>query len=227
MRPVDKGAAPRFYNDYGQARHDLAERIGYYCSYCEMKVYNSIEVEHILPQNQGGAVFDWDNFLLSCKYCNTIKGDHNANIMDFLWPDRDNTDLAFEYDEIKVIYPEDTLPDTLKAKAQNSINLTGLDRNPAGPNLPTPSDTRWKSRKEAWDFARLSLKNWNKARIQPMANTIANLALSSGHYSIWMKVFKAEQIMLDAIDQVYRTKHSLYKIYRSNGQRDVRAGGFI
>jgi len=30
MRPVDKGAAPNVYKDYGDARHDLAGRIGYY-----------------------------------------------------------------------------------------------------------------------------------------------------------------------------------------------------
>lgn len=52
MRPVDKGAAPRVYTDYGQARHDLAVHIGYYCSYCEMRVFNSIEVEHILPKTK-------------------------------------------------------------------------------------------------------------------------------------------------------------------------------
>jgi len=226
MRPVDKGTAPQTYTDYGQARHDLAERIGYYCSYCEMKVFNSIEIEHILPQNQGGTVLDWGNFLLSCKYCNTIKSDQNANITGYLWPDRDNTDLAFEYDEVRVIYPKNTLANPLKVNAQNSINLMGLDRNPAGPNLPTLSDTRWRSRKEVWDIAKLNLIKWNQAPVQPMAEIIANCALLSGHYSIWMKVFEKEQIVLDEIDQIYRTKH-LYKVFQANGQRVVRLNGLI
>jgi hypothetical protein len=226
MRPVDKGVAPRAYTDYGKARHDLAGRIGYYCSYCEMKVFNSIEVEHILPQNQGGAVLNWNNFLLSCKYCNTIKCAHNANITDYLWPDRDNTDLAFEYDEVSVVFPIGTLSNPLKTKAQLSITLTGLDRNPMGPNFPTESDTRWRSRKEVWDIARLNLIKWGQAPILPMAEVIAGCALLSGHYSIWFKVFENEQIVLDEIDRVYRTKQ-LYKVIQANGQRIVRPNGLI
>lgn len=226
MRPVDKGAAPRAYTDYGQARHDLAERIGYYCSYCEMKVFNSIEVEHILPQNQGGAVLDWNNFLLSCKYCNTIKSDHNANTTDYLWPDRDNTDLAFEYEEVRVVYPKPTTSNSIQFKAQSSITLTGLDRNPAGPNFPTPSDTRWRSRKEVWDIAKLNLTKWNQAPVLPMAEVIASCALISGHYSIWMKVFATEQMVLDEIDRYYRTKH-LYKVFQANGHRVIRPNGLI
>lgn len=225
MRPVDKGQAPREYTDYGQARHDLARRIGYYCSYCEMKVFNSIEVEHILPRIQGGAEVDWDNFLLSCKYCNTIKSDHNDNINDYFWPDRDNTDLVFEYDEINVISPKQ-LSLNLKNIAVATINLLGLDRNPAGPNVPTPADTRWRSRKEAWDIAKRNLKQWHKAPILPMAKVIADCSLTCGHYSIWRKVFEAEQMVLNEIDRVYSTKH-LFKQFHANGTRIIRPTGLI
>lgn len=226
MRPVDKGAAPQAYTDYGQARHDLAKRIGYYCSYCEMKVYNSIEVEHILPQNQGGAVLDWNNFLLSCKYCNTVKNDHNANTTDYFWPDRDNTDLAFEYDEVRVVIPNRALSIPLKTKAQKSISLTGLDRNPLGSNFPTEADTRWRSRKEVWDISRLNLVKWHEAPVIPMAEVIASCALLSGHYSIWSKVFENEVIVLAEIDRIYMTKH-LFKVNQANGQRIVRPNGLI
>lgn len=225
MRPVDKGTAPKVYTEYGEARHDLAERIGYYCSYCEMKVFNSIEVEHILPQSQGGAVLNWSNFLLSCKYCNTIKNDNNANITDYFWPDRDNTDLVFEYDEINVISPK-ALPMHLTNKAIATINLMGLARIPGSPNLPTPADTRWRSRKEVWDIAKMNFLKWNQAPIQPMAEVIAGCALTSGHYSIWMKVFETEQIVLDEIDRIYAVKY-LYKQYDVNGNRVVRLNGLI
>ncbi len=226
MRPVDKGVAPREYTDYGQARHDLAERIGYYCSYCEMKVYNSIEIEHILPQNQGGDVLSWDNFLLSCKYCNTIKSDHNSNITDFFWPDRDNTDLVFEYDEANVIYPKALPTAQLITKATATINLLGLNRYPGSPNQPTDADTRWRSREQVWTIAKKEYFNWNEAPIIQMARSIANCAFISGHYSIWLKVFENEQMVLEEIDRRYSTKF-LFKQYHPNGTRVVRPTGLI
>lgn len=225
MRPVNKGTAPRVYTKYEQARHDLAARIGYYCSYCEMKVFQSIEVEHILPQNQGGNVVDWDNFLLSCRYCNGNKSDHNTNTTDYFWPDRDNTDLVFYYDEVNVITPKSTLISSLIPNANRTINLMGLDRMPGGVNEPTEADTRWRSRQESWSLAKLSLSNWRKAPIPPMAVQIANASLN-GHYSIWCKVFENEQVVLDEIDNIYRTK-GLYKAFDVNGNRVVRTSGLI
>ena len=193
MRPVDKGVAPRVYRDYGEARHDLAEIIGYYCSYCEMKVYNSIEIEHILPRNRGGAPVDWSNFLLSCKYCNTIKSDHNANLENYVWPDLDNTDLVFDYSEADVIKAKVDITQNIRILAENTINLMGLNRIPGGAREPTEADTRWRSREEVWTMAKKSFSNWNQAKIPPMASQIAASALTSGHYSIWIEIFKMKK----------------------------------
>lgn len=227
MRPVDKGAAPRVYTDYGQARHDLAERIGYYCSYCEMKIYNSIEVEHILPQNQGGNAVDWGNLLLSCRYCNTIKSDHNDNLSDYLWPDRDNTDLAFDYSETNVIQPKTTITPAQRALADRTINLTGLNRIPSGINEPTEADTRWRSRQEVWDMAKRSLLRWEQAPVLPHAQTIADMALIAGHYCIWIEVFKDIRMVLDEIDNIYRT-NGLFKEFEPHTNiRKIRENGQI
>lgn len=226
MRPINKGVAPKNYRDYGEARHDLANRIGYYCSYCEMKVFQSIEVEHILPQNQGGNIVDWDNFLLSCKYCNTIKSDKNTTLIDYLWPDRDNTDLVFDYSEIFIITPKVKLVPSLDIKAQKTIKLMGLDRVPGGDVEPTKADTRWRSRQEIWSLAKKSFTNWKKAPIEVMAFQIANTALSSGHYSIWCNIFETEQMVLDKIDAIYRTK-GLFKEFDISGKRRVRTNGLI
>ena len=225
MRPVNKGTAPNIYKEYGEARHDLAYRIGYYCSYCEMKVFNSIEVEHILPQNQGGNVVDWDNFLLSCKYCNTIKSDRNASLIGYFWPDRDNTDLVFDYDEVNVVAGKARLSKSLIVYANNTIDLAGLGRRPGSTKSPTKADTRWRSRKENWDKARKSLSNWKLASIPPMAKQIGITALG-GHYSIWCEVFKTEQIVLDEIDTAYRTK-GLFKEFEIDGSRKIRPQGLI
>ena len=67
MRAVDKGNSITVYNSYGDARHDLAAIIGYFCSYCEMGTNNMIEVEHVHPTANGGYELSWENFLLSCK----------------------------------------------------------------------------------------------------------------------------------------------------------------
>jgi hypothetical protein len=192
-----------------------------------MKVFHSIEVEHILPRNNGRAILDWDNFLLSCKYCNTVKLDHNTTTADYLWPDRDNTDLAFDYDEARVVYPKPTLLPEVAAKASATISLTGLDRNPAGPHEPTEADTRWRSRKEAWDVAKFNLSRWKIAPIKPMAEVIARCALTSGHYSIWMKVFEAEPLVLDEIDCIYRKKGLFKEFLPGTATRVVRANGQI
>ncbi len=226
MRPIDKGVAPKTYTEYGQARHDLAERIGYYCSYCEMKVHNSIEVEHVLPKNCGGKVLDWSNFLLSCKYCNTIKSDHNKNITDYLWPHIDNTDLAFTYSEVDGIEPNITTPKHIQTLAKNTIDLTGLNRIYGAKNQPTEADTRWRSRKEVWDLALLSFSNWKSAPTPQMAKQVGHTSLN-GHYSIWIEVFKEEPMVLNEIDEIYRSKFNLHKNYDSLGSRTLRENANI
>ena len=225
MRPVDKGTSPREYTDYGRARHDLAEKIGYYCSYCEMQVYNCIEVDHVFSINQGGAPLQWSNFLLSCKYCNTIKSDHNDNLTDYLWPDLDNTDLAFAYAEERAVEPNPNQSQDVQLSARRTIALTGLNRFPGGVNEPTEADTRWRSRKEAWDVARKSYNDWLEAPIIQMARTIAGSSRLKGHYSIWIEVFKDEPVVLGEIDNIYR-KIGLFKEY-DNGKRVIREGGRI
>lgn len=47
MRPVDKGEAPdRQFNQYQEAEPYLEERLGAYCSFCEMSINHVPEVEH-------------------------------------------------------------------------------------------------------------------------------------------------------------------------------------
>jgi hypothetical protein len=226
MRPVNRGGTTQTFSNYGKARHYLAGRIGYFCSYCEMKLYNSIEVEHMIPVNQGGGVVDWDNFLLSCKYCNTIKSDHNANLIDYVWPDRDNTDLVFDYSEVLVIIPKPTLNAGLLSKAISTINLMGLNRLPGTPNQPTVADTRWRSRKEIWDLAKLSYNDWKQVPVIQLARQIAKTSLM-GHYSIWSEVFKNEPMVLGEIDAVYLTK-GLYKVLQHGStNRNIRTNGVI
>jgi len=97
MRPINKGFAPRQYIRYQDARNDLASRIGWYCSYCEMPVRNLLAIEHIVPRNKGGSELDWHNLLLSCTYCNSVKSDNNNSRLNYYWADIDNTFWCFTY----------------------------------------------------------------------------------------------------------------------------------
>lgn len=97
MRAIEKGDSTKNYKRYQDARNDLAAQTGWYCSYCELAVVHMIEVEHVVPKINGGDELAWENFVLSCKYCNSIKGARNKSRDGYIWPDRDNSDLAFDY----------------------------------------------------------------------------------------------------------------------------------
>ena len=90
MRPVDKGKKPEInFKRYQDAKPYLEERIGPYCSFCEMSIRHVPEIEHKEAKSQGGDILLWENFLLSCKYCNTRKGVivKKGDLHQYLWPD--------------------------------------------------------------------------------------------------------------------------------------------
>lgn len=78
----------------------LEARLGSYCSYCGMKLDNAPEVEHVASKSTDPALItNWDNLLLACKACNPRKSNTvtSINKNEYLWPDQDNTALAFCY----------------------------------------------------------------------------------------------------------------------------------
>lgn len=59
MRPVNKGKSPSVnFSRYRDAEPYLEKRLGRYCSYCEMPIFNAPEVEHIESRSRGGAECD-------------------------------------------------------------------------------------------------------------------------------------------------------------------------
>lgn len=134
MRPIDRQAAPRVYARYEDALRDLADRIGEYCSYCERYIETHLAVEHIQPKSRKKSLRTaWTNFLLACVNCNSCKGKRHVVLNRFFWPDVDNTLRCFAYvtGGRVVVTPGLGIPDT--AKAQASIKLVGLDRDPGHP----------------------------------------------------------------------------------------------
>lgn len=186
MRPVDKGTAPRTYNDYKQARDDLIDRIGCTCSYCEMNISNMPEVEHVQPKSKNPALrSEWNNFLLSCKYCNTIKSDDNNDRLEYLFPDEDNTAVAFNYLPNNEVKRSDSLSDPEKVFADNTLNLMKLNRKF---DTSGKRDMRWFSRQQVWGIAQDSLNDFLQLPEQNMINQIVR-GISS-NFSVWLTVFK-------------------------------------
>ena len=72
MRAVDKGDSPyENINRYQDAIPFQRERIGLYCSYCEMLIKHVPEVEHKVSKSLGGELTEWENLLLESDIRNT------------------------------------------------------------------------------------------------------------------------------------------------------------
>ncbi len=80
---------------YGLWRGALIADWGKYCSYCEIPLGTSFQIEHKDPKavaQNPFATTNWDNLLLACPTCNRIKGKRpdstkGERLTDYLWPD--------------------------------------------------------------------------------------------------------------------------------------------
>jgi uncharacterized protein (TIGR02646 family) len=122
MRPVERGMSPQAFSNYRDAYPYLVERMGDYCSYCERQIETHLAVEHVQPKDPVPALVNsWTNFLLGCVHCNSCKGATQVSVMDYLWPDTDNTLRAFEYGPGGSISSNPTLVPAIRAKADAMI----------------------------------------------------------------------------------------------------------
>lgn len=203
MRCVDKGINLSPYKKYRDAMPYLTGRLGWYCSYCEMEISNEPDVEHVQPKTKGGAADLLENFLLGCKKCNKIKSNKNPDRTNHLWPDQDNTFIAYEYYNEIFIRPAAIIIRTPnEALAKNTLELTGIDRLPKkihNPSKAMKRDSRWQKRKTAWGKAQRALTYWLRNPTNELCDQIAETAESSGFYSIWVQFFSGEPLVLAAI----------------------------
>lgn len=205
MRPVLKGACPINekgeeikFSKYTQSRRYLIDRIGEYCSYCERKIEVNLAVEHVKPKATNKELeLSWDNFLLGCTNCNSTKGATEVDLINYLWPDIDNTYLAFEYDDSGIVKINKARPLEEQAKAQRLITLCGLDKvQPKTDSVAwkVASDRRFEHRLQAWIEAQEAVGNYEKAsgilrtRMLPL---ILKIVAHQGFWSIWMCAFES------------------------------------
>ena len=194
LRVITKSMAMR--------RNDLIDRIGDYCSYCEIPIPSGPDVEHVQPKkHHTDLICSWDNFLLACSNCNSIKGNKDVDLSRYYWPDQHNTFLAFAYQKDLPPVLVSSLSTRRKARAQRAIRLTGLDRLPGHPRF-SASDRRWKKRHEVWELAeryraKLELAVRALQDTQELRESIVHIAVPRGFWSVWMTVFKNDADMLN------------------------------
>lgn len=198
MRPVERGSrplnsdgSPKLYTAYANARRDLIERMGQYCAYCNQKLPASLAVEHVQPKSLAAElVVEWENFLLTCTNCNSHKSDKPVTLASFVWPDVHNTHMAFIYTSDGKVKVNDGLPELVKNKAQQLLDLVGLQKYP---NNPTASDRRWINRKEAFLKASLALTLYKEAAKKGAAaefeKALGIWSSDNGFFSVWLFIF--------------------------------------
>lgn len=211
MRPIVRGNrpqkdAPIVFKEYAEARGELINRMGEFCSYCEMHLDASLAVEHVQPKKPEGAdenitsrELDWDNFLLACTNCNSTKGNTDVVIDDYLWPDRDNTFRALKYSEGGLIEP--ALDGDLETKAQKTIELTGLDKHPL--NDSKASDRRWLNRRETWDIAQRAKERLGRNDNADFREQIIDTATGHAYWSVWLTVFEEDPDMCKRLIEAF------------------------
>ena len=209
MRPVIRGEAPRTYTAYRQALNDLVDRMGRYCSYCERQLPTSLAVEHVVPKSLDPELErDWENFLLGCTNCNSVKLAQPTNKRDFLWPDLDNTCLAFTYSKGGYVEVSSSLTETMQHKASKLMALVGLNRH-KDEDYPRPAggDQRWMQRDEAWRIAEECKERVDRLDANGYGDEARDLtlevALAKGFFSIWMIVFADDPMMLNRLIKAF------------------------
>ncbi len=227
MRPVDKGIAPNVYAHYQDARADLIDRLGNYCSYCERRVETHLAVEHILPQSQNYTLRNsWANFLLSCVHCNSSKGDKPVVLSDYYWPDRDNALRAIEYVDGGLAQPHANLATVDQVRASDTIALTGLDKFPGNQGQePTASDRRWLNRQETWQLATRNRAHLTTEDTTVVRELIVENAIARGMFSIWWTVFAGDVDMRRRLREAFVGTHAASFDISENPV--PRAGGLL
>jgi hypothetical protein len=196
MRPIERGAAPQDFTNYRDAYPHLVGRLGDYCSYCERQIETNLAVEHVQPKDPIPALRnEWGNFLLGCVNCNSSKGDTVVALAEYLWPDSENTLSAIEYRRGGLVIPGDVLDPQLRGKAEATLMLVGLDRDPGNPNAarrPTNADNRWLRRFESWEKAEWCLKLLGTNDTDEVRELIVEVAKGRGMFSIFWTVFAGD-----------------------------------
>jgi uncharacterized protein (TIGR02646 family) len=206
MRPIERGPTPQVNGtdktvaDYKDWRQDLLDRIGNYCSYCNMVLNDSPQVEHVSPKSTNPALrLSWHNMVLACGPCNRAKSDSANDPSTHYMPDHHNTHLAFDYlvinhptkrNQKACVVAQKAEARVDQQKARNTIALCKLD---ALTYNRRATDLRWKYRFEAVLAAAQWKEGWDSfghANEQKFISLLMTAATGKGFFSVWFNVFE-------------------------------------
>lgn len=219
MRPVirsekfDASGHPIEYKPYGDAKLELIEEIGDFCSFCGKKVpRSSLEVEHIygkrVKDSNGNNIYahleyHWNNFLLGCKNCNSTKGAKDIAQLKPFMPHQNNLLCYLEIMYGGTIHIKQSLNQADKEGVQAYLDLVGLNRSP-GKSGYSKKDDRWEYRLTAYDKADKQLKKYKVNPSDSRIDDIIDIALGAGFFSVWFTVFGEYALVQEALIQAFR-----------------------
>jgi uncharacterized protein (TIGR02646 family) len=208
MRPVLKNSGPGIIpKDYKKYRAYLTDNLGYYCSYCERRIEHGIGVEHVKPKTlYEDLELEWKNLLIACVNCNSTKGHKDIVLSEFYWPHLDNTAKAFQYSTGGIVRIDAQLLPRQRLRAQNMIDLVGLDKVPSTniADNPEESDNRWKFRLLAWNKAEELKNDLMQDDTEKMRRMIIDIAEATGYFSVWMSVFQSDLKMRKSLVEAFK-----------------------
>lgn len=220
MRPIQKPACPivrgvaKTVTDYKQWKLDLENAIGMFCTYCGMRLNNSPQVEHVVPQNPmignpGGDPLAWNNVVFSCGPCNGASGksNKNYNATQHYMPEVHNTLLPF-------VYPLSATPGHVTV--QIAPGLSGLQKTKATDTIAvfnfqnidtreTKVDYRSSERWQAKRAVDATYENYIMAKASATFNAgiaatnVAIQSASTGFFQLWVEAFINEPDVLKRI----------------------------
>jgi uncharacterized protein (TIGR02646 family) len=209
MRPLDRGPrpedakGPKTFAHYQDARRDLMDRLGQYCSYCERELTHSPHVEHVWPKStHRHRALRWDNFLLACNNCNSHKNvSFSGALRDYYWPDRHNTALSLHYESSGLVQANPALTRARRRRAQRTIDLTELNCQPIDDT--GARDVRLELRLAAWREAEEARRDLRQRDDPVVRKYVAKLARARGFWSVWMTVFRDDRDMLKRLIEAF------------------------
>lgn len=196
------------YKPWGKSKIDLIKEIGSFCSFCEKKVNrSSLHIEHLYGRNvkdsDGNLIYahlkyQWDNFLLACCNCNSVKGNKDISISNPFLPHLNNLVHFIEIGSGGIMKIKNAVAGEKLKRTLSFIELVGLDREPSHPRFSS-GDDRWESRLEAWDLAERQFIKYIANPKQTDLEIIITLAREKGFFSVWYYKFFDQKEVIDAL----------------------------